>query len=128
VTALNGVQPATWVAPSGAFAHGLRVTGAGELLFVSGQTPAAPDGSVASDFASQCRQVWANVGAVLEAAGMALEHVVKLTTFLADRVDRAKNSRIRREILGDRPVAVTVVIAGIYDEAWKVEIEVVAAR
>lgn len=52
---------------------------------------------------------------------------MKVTTFLSDRAYAAENSAIRREILGAREPALTIIIAGIFDPAWLLEIEVIAA-
>ena len=74
------------------------------MVYVSGQIPVAPDGTLAEGFAEQCRQVWANVAAALAPHGMGLSDLVKVTTFLSDRAYRAENSAIRREVLGDQYV------------------------
>jgi 2-iminobutanoate/2-iminopropanoate deaminase len=111
----------------GAYAQGRVVTGARRFLYVSGQTPEAADGSVAKEFRAQCRQAWANVGKQLADGSMSLDDLVKVTIFLADRRYRAENAEVRREVLGTRTPALTIVIAGIYDEAWLIEIEAVAA-
>ncbi|MFF5209124.1 RidA family protein [Streptosporangium sp. NPDC000396] len=66
--------------------------------------------------------------AVLAHHDMVLSDLVKVTTFLSDRAYRAENSAVRREILGDHAPALTVIITGIYDEAWLLEIEAIAAR
>ena len=58
---------------------------------------------------------------------MGLDDLVKVTTFLADRRDAAENRRVRQEVLGGRSPALTVVVAGIFDERWLVEIEAMAA-
>ena len=114
--------------PAGrAYAQALEVSGAQRLLFVSGQTPERADGSLPEGFAAQCRQAWANVEAQLRAAGMTLDNLVKATVFLADRADGVTNREVRRAVLGDRRIAMTVVVAGIFDERWLVEIEAVAA-
>jgi 2-iminobutanoate/2-iminopropanoate deaminase len=104
-----------------------EVSGHGRLLFISGQVPADADGQVPADFKAQCRLAWANVQAQLQAAGMTLDDLVKVTVFLADRRHRQANYEVRHEILGPRSPALTIVIAGIYDEAWLLEIEAVAA-
>ncbi|WP_300058733.1 RidA family protein [uncultured Roseobacter sp.] len=109
------------------YAQCVAVTGAARTVYVSGQIPVRADGSVPETFAEQARQAWANVQAQLAAAGLGLEHLVRHTTYLADRADRAENSRIRREVLGSHEPALTVIIAGIFDEAWPLEIEAVAA-
>jgi len=115
-------------APEGGYAQAVRAGGAAELLFVSGQIPVDADGIVPDDFAEQCRQVWRNVEAQLRAAGMSIADIVKVTTYLSDRQYAAENSAIRHEILVGLTPALTVIIADIYDPAWLLEIEVVAAK
>lgn len=109
------------------YAGACEVAAGSRLLFISGQTPEHPDGSVPSDFAAQCRLTWANIERQLHDAGMSLDHLVKVTTFLSDRRYRAENSAVRREVLKERTPAITIIIADIYDEAWLLEIEAVAA-
>ena len=98
------------------------------LLFVSGQVPADKDDQAPADFDTQCRLVWRNIETQLAAAGMALRDLVKVTTFLSDRQYRSANAQIRHEILGGHAPALTVIIAGIYEESWLLEIEAIAAR
>lgn len=104
-----------------------EVAGFSRLLFVSGQVPADEAGAVPEDFRSQCRLAWSNVRSQLEAAGMSFDDLVKVTVFLSDRRYRQENYEVRHEVLGDRSPALTIVICGIYDEAWLLEIEAVAA-
>ncbi|MGQ0660186.1 MAG: RidA family protein [Sphingosinicella sp.] len=113
---------------SGGYAQAVRVEGTRELLFVSGQIPVDEDGNVPAAFGDQCRLVWRNVEAQLRAGGMGLADIVKVTTFLSDRAYAAENSAIRQEVLAGLTPALTIIIAGIYDPAWLLEIEVIAAR
>jgi 2-aminomuconate deaminase len=81
-------------APVGAYPHARKV---GDLLFLSGVGPRLPgsngipgnvhdaDGQLISyDIEAQCRQVFANVRAVLEASGAAWTDLVDVTVFLTD--------------------------------------------
>jgi 2-aminomuconate deaminase len=81
-------------APVGAYPHARRV---GELLFLSGVGPRTPGSNaipgnvydaagkvVDYDIEAQCRQVFANVRAVLEASGARWEDLVDVTVFLTD--------------------------------------------
>lgn len=81
-------------APVGAYPHARRV---GDLLFLSGVGPRQPGSNaipgnvhdaagtlIGHDFAAQCRQVFANVRAVLEASGAAWNDLVDVTVFLTD--------------------------------------------
>jgi len=96
-------------------------------LFVSGQTPTDADGAAPQAFEDQCRLAWRNVERQLAAAGMGLDDLVKVTVFLADRRYREANYTIRHEVLAGRSPALTVIVCEIYDPAWLVEIEAVAA-
>lgn len=112
----------------GSYPQAVEVTGASRWLYLSGQIPVAPDGSLAADFTGQCRQVWANVETQLHAAGMTLDNLVKVTTFLASRDHALQNRQVRLEVLAGRQPALTVIVTGLFDEAWLVEIEAVAAN
>ena len=114
-------------AAAGGYAQAVDVEDARRFLFISGQVPVASDGSLPDGFRAQCSRAWRNVEAQLRAGGMGLDDLVKVTTFLADHGDAAENRRVRQEVLGDRSPALTVVVAGIFDERWLVEIEAVAA-
>lgn len=114
--------------PSGGYAQAVRLTEFDSLVFVSGQIPVDAAGAVPDGFADQCRLVWRNIEAQLEAAGMGLADIVKITTYLADRAHAQENSAVRQEVLAGLTPALTIIIAGIYDPAWLLEIEVIAAR
>jgi 2-iminobutanoate/2-iminopropanoate deaminase len=110
----------------GGYSQAVEISGAQRILHVSGQVPVDRAGRCPSSFGDQCRLVWRNVEAQLHAADMSLDNLVKVTTFLSDRRHGDENGRIRQDILGDRSPALTVVITGIYDEKWLLEIEAVA--
>ncbi len=114
--------------PAGGYAQAVRLSDFVELAFVSGQIPVDVNGDTPETFADQCRLVWRNVEAQLRAAGMGLGDIVKVTTYLGDRAYAAENSAIRQEVLAGLTPALTIIIAGIYDPAWLLEIEVIAAR
>lgn len=111
----------------GSYPQAVEVTGPTRWLYLSGQIPVAPDGSLAADFTSQCDQVWTHIETQLAAAGMTLDNLVKVTTFLSDRAYALENREVRIRRLAGRQPALTVIITGIFDEAWLVEIEAVAA-
>ncbi|MBN8552835.1 MAG: RidA family protein [Caulobacterales bacterium] len=111
----------------GSYPQAVEVTGAERWLFLSGQVPLAPDGTLALDFGDQCRQVWANLEAQLAAADMTLDNLVKVTTYLSDRRFSLENRRVRLEVLAARQPALTVIVADLFEREWLVEIEAVAA-
>lgn len=121
-------MPRRPINPTGTgYAQAHLVTGAQRLLFISGQIPAGEDGQVPPDFKDQARLVWRNIERQLAAAGMTFADLVKFTVFLSDRRWRQANYEVRQEVLGDIAPAMTIIIAGIYDEAWLLEIEAIAA-
>ena len=111
----------------GSYPQAVEVTGPTRWLYLSGQIPVAPDGSLAANFTDQCEQVWDNIETQLAAAGMTLDNLVKVTTFLSDRRYALENREVRVRRLAGRQPALTVIVTGIFDEAWLVEIEAVAA-
>ena len=92
------------------------------LAFVSGQVPATAEGAVPESLAEQGRLIWRNIESQLAEVGMSLDNVVKATTFLSDRKYAIENRAIRNEILGARKPAITVIICGLFDEKWLLEI------
>ena len=111
----------------GSYPQAVEVTGATRWLFLSGQIPVAPDGTLAADFRGQCDQVWANIETQLTAAGMTRDNLVKVTTFLADREHALENREARLKWLDGRQPALTVIVTGLFEAGWMVEIEAVAA-
>jgi 2-iminobutanoate/2-iminopropanoate deaminase len=112
--------------PVGGYSQALETTHSNRRLYVSGQIPMARGGVVPDSFTEQARFAWANVVAQLEAADMTIGNLVKVTIFLSDRKYALENRQARQEALGDHAPALTVIIAGIFDEAWLLEIEAIA--
>ncbi|WP_300614953.1 Rid family hydrolase [Dokdonella sp.] len=110
------IHAASAPAPVGAYPHARRV---GDLLFLSGVGPRLPGTNaipgnvhddagrlVAWDIEAQCRQVFANVRAVLESAGARWEDLVDVTVFLTDmQRDFAAYNRIYAEYFADPATA-----------------------
>ena len=114
-------------APAGGYSQALDVRSAQRLLFISGQIPADVQGQVPDGFRAQAELAWANVRAQLEAAGLSIANLVKVTTFLASREHTLVNREVRQQMLGPHAPALTVIITGIFDERWLIEIEAIAA-
>ncbi|MGY3392767.1 2-iminobutanoate/2-iminopropanoate deaminase [Bradyrhizobium sp. USDA 3311] len=121
-------NPATVHAPAGGYCMGLELKQHRRLLFISGQVPEKTDGTVPEGFEAQCAQAWRNVIEVLAAAGLGVEHLVKVTTFLTERDQVVTNRTIRRAVLGEHRPALTVVIVETVDSKWLLEIEAIAAE
>ena len=113
--------------PKGGYSQAVALDGFKRLVFISGQIPTDGNDEVASDFPSQARQVWANIDAQLAAAGLSKGDIVKVTVFLSDRQYAMANREARQAYLGELRPAMSVVICGIFDASWLLEIEVIAA-
>lgn len=103
---------------------------AGDLLFLSGQTPIDPrtGNLVEGDVAAQTARVFDNLQAVLSAAGLSLDDVVKCNVFLTTMDDfAAMNDVYGRYFTPPFPARSTVAVAGLPLSA-RVEIELVARR
>ncbi|MEM9009953.1 MAG: RidA family protein [Pseudomonadota bacterium] len=114
--------------PVGGYCQAIKLTDAKELLLISGQIPVRPDGTLPETFAEQAAQTWANLDAQLRAAGTSREDLVKVTIFLGSREHIPEYRAARQAYLGDHTVGLTCIVTGIFDEAWLLEIEAVAAR
>ena len=102
---------------------------AGNLLFVSGYIAVDGDGHLVGgdDVVAQARQVFANLAAVLAAAGATFADVVKVTVYLTDIEDRARINPVRQDIFGDtRPASTLVEVSALATPGAKVEIDAVA--
>lgn len=123
---MRRINAETAPVPTTGYSQAVEVTEHRRTLFISGQTPTDADGNVPAGFEAQCRLAWRNVEAQLAAAGMGLDNLAMHRTYLADRRYSMENRAVRNEVLAGRNPALTVIIAGIFDEAWLVEIEAVA--
>jgi 2-iminobutanoate/2-iminopropanoate deaminase len=101
---------------------------AGQFLFLSGQVGFDPATGqlVPGGIAEQTHRVLQNIGAVLAAAGLSLDHVVKTTVFLADMNDFAAMNEIYATYFKSPAPARSTVQAARLPRDAKVEIEVIA--
>lgn len=102
----------------------------GDLVFTAGQIALDPATMelVPGGVAEQTERVFANIKAVLEAAGSSLGQVVKTTVFLVDMADFAAMNEVYARAFGEhRPARSTVAVVGL-PRSVRVEIEVVAVR
>ena len=101
---------------------------AGELVFVSGQLALRPGDKEISGgtIEEQTEQVFANLGAILEAAGSSLERLVKTTVFLQNIGDFAGMNAVYAKHVGERPPARSTVEVAKLPSGALVEIEAVA--
>lgn len=122
-------NPETIAAPMSQYSHGIEVPPDARWLVVSGQVGVAPDGTTPEDALEQNRQAWSNIVAILGAAGMGPSDLVRINGDITEEDGVAAFRQARDEVIGDHAPASTLIrVAGLAAPAWKVEIEVIAAR
>ncbi|MBC2594038.1 RidA family protein [Ruficoccus amylovorans] len=110
----------------GPYSQGIAIEG---WFYSSGQIPLGLDGQVVGDdIETQSEQVFANLRAVLEAAGSSLGQVVKTTVFLKNLEDFAKLNAIYEKAFGDHKPARSCVQVARLPRDVLVEIEVIARQ
>jgi 2-iminobutanoate/2-iminopropanoate deaminase len=121
-------NPPNVAAPTGPYSHAIETAGAPRWLHISGQIGRAPDGTIAGDIAGQSEQVWRNLVAVLTAAGMTTQNLVKVTAYLTRPEHTAPYGAARSRFLGDaRPASTLLVIQALAQPELLVEVEAIAA-
>jgi enamine deaminase RidA (YjgF/YER057c/UK114 family) len=103
------------------FSRAVRV---GDRVLVSGTAPIWPDGSCDPDPEVQALRCLEIIGMALAQAGAELGDVVRTRTYLTDAADAAAVARAHGVVFADiRPASTMVVVAGLLDPRWRVEIE-----
>lgn len=116
-------------APAAVGAYSQAVTD-GSLVFTAGQIPLTADGELLDDedVDVQTRQSLENIKAILEAEGLNMQDVLKVTVFLADIDDFDAMNDAYREYFRDNPPARSAIQAGALPKGVDVEIEAIAAQ
>ena len=104
------------------FSRAVRV---GTTVAVSGTAPIWPDGSVDPDVTTQTRRCWEIALAALAELGGRPEDVVRTRQYVVDAADADAVGAVHGEVFGQiRPASTMVVVAGLLDPRWRVEVEV----
>lgn len=114
----------------GAYAQGIEVEGPTRIVMTSGQLGIAADGTVPSGVYEQAALCLANCTAIIEAAGLGRENVVRLNTFVTDRTHMAEYMRARDDWLQGTdhlPASTLVIVTGFTRPEFLVEVEMTAA-
>lgn len=122
----KAIETAAAPTPMAPFSQGID---ADSLVLVSGQLGLDPQsGEISEDVGEETRRLLANIGAILEAAGLAPSDVVKTTIFMTDFDDYAAMNEAYAEFFSEPlPARSTVKVADLLAGA-RVEIEAMALR
>ena len=100
----------------------------GNMLYASGQLGLDPTNFVPGGVTEQTEQVFKNIRAILEEAGLTIANVVKTTCFLADMSDfAAMNAVYEKQFTGDFPARSAVAVKTLPKNGL-VEIEIIAIK
>ncbi|MEQ8307869.1 MAG: RidA family protein [Hoeflea sp.] len=120
--------PKTLRAPFARYSHGVEVPPGHRLVLCSGQLGIGPDDAIPEDVEAQTELCFANVAAVLEAAAMGLGDIVRINAYVTDRAHLPGYMKVRDRLFSDpAPASTLMIVSGFAREAFKVEIEVIAA-
>ena len=107
--------------PTIGFSRAVRI---GDRVLVSGTGPVWPDGSCPADPGEQARRCFAIIEDALGRAGADLASVVRTRMFVTDLAATDAVGAVHGEVFADiRPAATMVLVAGLLDPRWVVEIE-----
>ena len=100
----------------------------GDMVFASGQIPVNPaTGEVPEGIAAQTEQSCKNVAALMEAAGVTMDNMVKTTCFLADIADFAAFNEVYAKYFTSKPARSCVAVKDL-PKGVLCEIEAIAAK
>jgi enamine deaminase RidA (YjgF/YER057c/UK114 family) len=119
----SGIYPA-----SPDYIHALEVRQPLRLLFVSGTMGLDAKGAAAADLEGQLDLIWSNLRVILASAGMTVDNIVRLTSYLRDGTSVEANQNARVRALSGRAVPTTAIIVETLRDDWLVEIEIIAAN
>jgi enamine deaminase RidA (YjgF/YER057c/UK114 family) len=110
-------------------AHTAHAIHAGPQLVVSGQVPREADGSVPEDMGEQVDLALTNLAKILKCANFAFADVIMLRAYVTDSEAMKAWQEHRVPWLVDAMTAATsVIVPGLADPRWRIEIEAVAWR
>jgi enamine deaminase RidA (YjgF/YER057c/UK114 family) len=116
-----------WVSSGSPFEEAVgysRATRTGDRILVSGTAPVWPDGTCPDDAGLQARRCFEIIEAALSQLGASVPDIVRTRVFITAVDDADAIGSVHGELFrGTRPVTSMVVVAGLLDPRWKVEIE-----
>ncbi|MGM1059579.1 RidA family protein [Saccharothrix sp. Mg75] len=122
-------NPGTVHAPLGGYTHQIEVTGPHRWLVLAGQVGVGLDGEVPEDPIEQFAVALENLRRNLEAAGMTVADLVKITVYLVGELDFRELVGVLGEWLGaNEPPMIILYVAGLANAALRVEVDAWACR
>jgi 2-iminobutanoate/2-iminopropanoate deaminase len=124
------LNPLSVAAPQGAYSHVALVKAGSDTYHISGQVGFAPDGSLPASFEDQAEGSFANIIRILTELGMTPANLVKLTIFVVTGNSPLAARAARAKAFGPdvKPASTLIMVPGLVDPKFLIEIEAVAAK
>ncbi|MDF2119047.1 RidA family protein [Roseiarcaceae bacterium H3SJ34-1] len=117
-------NPPTVAKPSSNFSHGVTVPAGARRLIMSGQVGMRLDGTICEGIEAQTEQVFDNILALIDAAGMKKTDLVKIVTYCISPDHLAKVREVRSRKLGDHaPASTLLIISALANPKFLIEVE-----
>lgn len=111
--------------PLGLYSHQIELDGPGRWVAMAGQVGRTRDGILPTDPIEQLSVALENVRHNLEAAGLGVHDIVKVTWYLVGQIDDARRREVIAAWLGDhRPTSTLVYVAALVSPEYRVEVDV----
>ena len=115
--------------PNGHFSHATTIEARGKLVFISGMTARAADGSITGvgDVEAQTRQVCENLKAAAEAAGGSLKDICRVDVYVRNMEHFERIHKVRREYFEPPlPASTMVEVTKMTSPDYLIEIKAIA--
>jgi 2-iminobutanoate/2-iminopropanoate deaminase len=122
-------NPTTVAGPFGAYSQYCELEIGARFVQTAGQVGVKTDGAISDDIEDQCHWALLNLLAVLADVDMGAADITKLTVLLLDQAHVKAYRSARDGLLGAfRPPTTLMIVKGLANPSWKVEIEACAAK
>jgi len=129
VAMLRPITPFSIHPPFARYSHGIEVPVGARLVFCSGQVGIGRSQAIPDDAEAQTELIFDAIEAILAEAGMGLADLVRLNAYVTAREHLTAYMAVRdRRVATPPPASTLMIVSGFAREAFKVEVEAIAAR
>ena len=122
------ITPSSIHPPFARYSHGVEVPTGSRLVYCSGQLGISPSAEIPEEVDAQTALCFENISAILAEVGLDLSSIVRINAYVTDRTYLKDYMKVRDRLFDDPlPASTLMIVSGFANEAFKVEIEVVAA-
>lgn len=123
------LNPSGLRTPPGPWSGAIEIRPGARYVFTCGLVGVRQDGTYEQGVEAQAARIFENLKILLAEAGMAIEDVVKITSFMVDLREQPAYAKARKPYLGDaRPAMTLLGVAQLSHPDLRLEVEVIAAK